>query len=66
MPKADGKLVTMSRLKGSIGLVKNCKGILDCSQPSIFSFFYSSLNAWLQLEENWTPVQNMSGYGSFG
>ena len=62
MPKADGKLVTMSRLKGSIGLVKNVKGtltILDCSQRSILSYFYSSLNAWLQLEENCTPVQNM-------
>ena len=31
---------------------------IDCSQPSIFSYFILLLNAWIESEENWTPAQN--------
>ena len=32
--------------------------LLDCSQPSIFSYFHSIADARRESRENWTPVQN--------
>ena len=46
MPKADGKLVTMSKLKPSIGLVRNFKGTHEIYQNLFLSaILCSSLNS---------------------
>ena len=39
------------------GISKPVLSSIDCSQPSIFSYFLS-LNARIPLRENWTPAQN--------
>ena len=38
---------------------------IDCSQPSIFSVFFLSLNPRIGSRENWTPAQkeDLNGWG---
>lgn len=49
--------ITVSQRERSSTVHRRERKLIDCSQPSVFSYFYWALNARIESRKNWTLVQ---------